>query len=138
MLKLTAEDQDDLTIISAQMQDAALRAGDMRYLKKHHQFALVGSRFAWDAQPKAERRRTGLTVNSVLEAQRFGFAHVDDDTVLSLLSILFEPAEQGAGKVVLTFSGGFSIRLGVECLDVQMSDLGPVWDAASTPEHDAS
>lgn len=135
MLKLTAEDQDDLTIISAQMQDAALRAGDMRYLKKHHQFALVANRFAWDAQPKAERRRTGFSVNSVLAARRFGFTYVEDDTILALLSITFEPTSEGAGHVVLSFSGGFSIKLEVECLDVQMSDLGQGWDTQSTPQH---
>ena len=135
MLKLTAEDQDDLTILSAQMQDAVLRVGDMRYLKKQHQFAMVANRFAWDAQPKAERRRTGLNVNTVLAAQRLGFAQADDDMVLSLLSVTFDPGQEGAGHVVLTFSGGFSIRLQVECLDVQMSDMGPGWSTQSTPDH---
>ena len=34
LLKLTAFDADDLAVISAQMQDAVIRAGDIRYLKR--------------------------------------------------------------------------------------------------------
>ncbi len=137
MLKLTAEDADDLTIISAQMQDALVRASDMRYLAKKHQFACVANRFAWDAQPKRERRRSGLAVNGVLSAQRFGFEQVDGATILSVLAITFEPGQHGAGMIALTFSGGHSVRLTVECLDVQMSDMGPAWESSATPHHDA-
>jgi len=135
VVRLAAEDSDDLTIVSAQMQDALVRAADMRYLPKKHQFVLAANRFAWDAQPKQERRRCGLAVNGVLAAQRIGFATVEPDTILSLLSIIFHPEGELDGYMLLTFSDGPSIRLKVECIDVQMADMGDGWPSQSTPQH---
>lgn len=137
MLKLTAEDSDDLTVISAQMQDALVRASDMRLLPKQRQFALVANRFAWDAEPKRERRRSGLSIRGVLGAQRLGFDAVPQDEILSLLSITFTASSEGAGDILLAFSTGVSIKLRVECIDVQMSDMGPRWASQSKPDHGA-
>jgi hypothetical protein len=136
MVRLAAEDSEDLTIISAQMQDALVRAADMRYLPKKHQFVLAANRFAWDAQPKKERRRAGLSINGVLSAQKLGFETVEPDTILSLLSLIFHPEQDGAGHVLLTFADGPSIRLKVECIDVQMGDMGEGWESRSMPRHD--
>jgi hypothetical protein len=33
------------------------------------------------------------------------------------------------------FSGGAALRLEVECLEVQLADLGPVWKAGACPNH---
>lgn len=137
MVRLAAEDSDDLTIISAQMQDALVRAADMRYLPKQHQFVLAANRFAWDAQPMNERRRSGLAIKGVLAAQRIGFETVEPDTLLSLLSIIFHPEGELDGHVLLTFSDGPLIRLKVECLDVQMGDMGDGWPSQSAPQHEA-
>jgi hypothetical protein len=37
--------------------------------------------------------------------------------------------------VLLSFSGGVTVRLMVECLECQMADLGPAWQASSVPHH---
>ena len=65
MLRLSALDVEDLAVISAQMQDAVLLAGDMRYDPKRKQFALVANRFAWD---EAERRRSAAAPASISTA----------------------------------------------------------------------
>jgi hypothetical protein len=33
------------------------------------------------------------------------------------------------------FSGGAAIRLEIECLEAELSDLGPVWSAGKCPDH---
>jgi hypothetical protein len=137
VVRLAAEDSEDLTILSAQMQDALVRAADMRYLRKKRQFVLVANRFAWDAQPKQERRRCGLSINSVLSAKQLGFSAVEPNTILALLSVTYHPEGEVGGHVLLTFSDGPSIRLTVECLDVQMADMGGGWPSQSTPQHGA-
>ena len=43
--------------------------------------------------------------------------------------------EDPAGDVTLHFSEGAAIRLSVECIEAQMKDLGPVWEAVATPGH---
>jgi hypothetical protein len=135
MLRLSALDVEDLAIISAQMQDAVLLAGDMRYDPKRKQFALLANRFAWDEADKPQRRRTGLHFDRVLAAKTLNMKHLEKDEVLSLLSVTFAETDAPSGEVLLTFSEGATVRLTVECLECQMADLGPAWAAKAVPQH---
>ncbi len=136
MLRLAARDADDLAIISAHMQDALVRVSDMRYVAKTRQFAIVSNRFAWETHPSAERRRSGLHFEHVLGVKQQGIAGLDKGNILSLLSITFEEGKAPEGTVVLTFSAGWSIKLRVEYLDLQLKDLGGAWATEFTPTHE--
>ena len=135
MLKLSALDVEDLAIISAQMQDAVLLAGDMRYDPKRKQFVLVANRFAWDEADNPQRRRTGLHFDRVLSVKTLNMHHLEKDEVLSLLSITFAESDAPSGDVLLSFSEGATVRLSVECLECGMADLGPAWAAKAVPQH---
>ena len=135
MLRLTAQDTEDLKVISAHMQDALVRLVDIRYLNKTRQFALVANRFAWEQQPSSERRRTGLHFEQVISVKQQGIQGLKGDAILSLLSISFEPGLEPSGTVALTFSGECIIRLGVEYLDLRLKDLGGAWATELTPHH---
>lgn len=137
MLRLVALDTEDLAVISAQMQDAVLLVGDMTYEPKRRQFALVANRYAWDDENEKQRRRTGLHFDRVTGVKTINIARHEKDEVLSLLSVTFAETDAPSGEVLLSFSGGATVRLMVECLECQMSDLGPAWSAASTPQHEA-
>ena len=136
MLKLAAIDADDLKVISAHMQDALVRLSDIRYLSRPRKFAFVANRFAWEQQHRSERRRTGLHFQHVLSAKQLGIQDMGADVVLSLLSIGFEPGASPSGTILLTFAGGFDIRLEVECIDAQLHDLGAAWTTENIPSHD--
>lgn len=133
-----ALDAEDLPALSAQMQDAVMRFGDMAYLAHHRQFVLVANRFAWDSLPKRERRRAGLHINYVTRARRSGPAAPARDTILSLLAIVFEQnsPDDPAGTLTLDFAGGHRVALDVECIDMQLDDLGPAWATANEPHHE--
>ena len=135
MLRLTAQDTDDLSVISAQMQDAVLRLTDISYNSARRLFAVVANRYAWDDASSKTRRRAGLHFESVLNVKRLGFANTGQDTVLSLLAITFTPTDALSGFVTLAFSAGHSIRLEVECLDAVMADMGPTWSTDFQPDH---
>ena len=135
MPKLAVLDIEDLAIVSAHMQDAVIRVGDIGVSRARKQFALVANRYVWDEQNQRQRRRSGLHFDRVLSVKSHNISRSDSDAVLSLLSIGFEETETPSGDVVLTFSGGGTIRLTVECLEAQLKDLGPSWTAASTPSH---
>lgn len=140
MLHLTAFDAEDLDVISAQLQDAVVRFADVGYLKRQRRFAFVANRFAWDALPARERRRTGVSFGDVTRVRRQGPQQPGDLTVLSLLSITFagdEKPDSLGGVVTLTFSAGHVIALEVDCIDVRFDDLGPAWSTDMTPEHEA-
>ena len=135
-LQLAALDAEDLDVISAHMQDALLLAGDMTFNVKRKQFALVANRFAWDRQETRQRRRSGLHFDRVLAVKHLNIRTLEKDAVLSLLAIGFEEQDPPSGSIVLTFSGGGSIQLEVECIEAAMKDLGPAWETKHTPIHE--
>lgn len=136
MLKLAALDVEDLAVISAHMQDAVLLVGGMIYAPKRKQFALIANRYAWDDAETRQRRRTGLHFDRVLAVKTLGIQAHEKDEVLSLLAVSFAETDAPSGEVLLSFAGGATVRLMVECLECQMADLGPAWATANTPHHE--
>jgi Protein of unknown function (DUF2948) len=144
-LKLIALDADDLVVISAQLQDAVLRVGDIAYLPRERRLALVGNRFDWvaafkqvEGEPEYIRRQTALRFERVLDAKLQGIALAQKNAVLSLLAIAFEPdgaPESPGGHVTLNFADGAMIRLHVECIEAELKDMGAAWSVDSMPRH---
>jgi hypothetical protein len=136
LLKLAALDADDLAIISAHLQDAVIRVGDVTYLHDKQRFALVGRRFDWEAsEGEARRRLTGCHFERVLSVKTRGLDRSHPDEILNLLAITFEAGEPPSGAAILHFAGGACIRLEVECIEALMKDLGPIWAAETRPAH---
>jgi hypothetical protein len=135
VLKLSALDAEDLGVISAHMQDAVLRVGDIAYSPRSRQFALVANRFAWDEQKLRQRRRTGLHFDRVTGVKALRIDRSDPDVILSLLSITFAEGDTPSGEIVLSFSGGGTMRLLVECIEASLRDLGPAWETPRRPAH---
>ena len=141
-LKLAALDKQDLDVLSAHLQDSVLMVGDLQYLPGESRFLVTLNRFAWekggaDAENK-ERRRTAVHFDRVTKVQSNNIRQNAKDAVLSLLSIRFNPGEDPSGVIELVFSGGGTIRLEVECIEAQLSDLGASWATNTTPAHDLS
>ena len=135
MLRLAALDADDLAVISTQMQDAVLRLADITHVKARKQFAFLANRFAWDAGER-QRRRTGVHFDRVTSVKTQNIRQGDRDAVVSLLAITFEESEAPSGAIVLTFAGGGTIRLEVECIEASLKDLGPAWATERQPSHE--
>ena len=74
--------------------------------------------------------------NQVTAARTQNIRHGEDDAVLELLSITFEASDAPSGTIALTFAGGGTLKLDVECIEAQMSDMGAVWETPNKPEHD--
>lgn len=144
LLKLLALDEDDLQVMSAHLQDAVLRVGDLAYLPSEKRFALIANRFDWesanDGKTKGrkdfQRRRSAMRFDRVLGAQLQGIELKAPNAVLELLAIQFEETEKPEGHVTLQFAGGSAIRLQVECIEAEMKDMGPIWKTKLKPEHD--
>lgn len=144
ILKLMALDKEDLSILSAYMQDAVLKAADLDYRKSENRFLLAGNRFVWEEvdgrrRKSYERRRSALHFNRVTAVRSRGLNRRDGDRVLSLLAVNFVPgAEEPAGTIELVFSGDAAIELSVECIEAQSSDLGAAWETTFRPTHPLS
>jgi hypothetical protein len=142
-LKLIALDAEDLAIISAHLQDAVLKIGDIAFLPKEKRFAAIANRFDWlDAlegeaarEKRYARRQAALRFERVLSAQVQGMDLKNKGAVTELLAVSFEPGEPPAGRVTLQFADGGAVRLNVECIEAELRDLGPAWEAKSRPRH---
>jgi hypothetical protein len=137
-LRLLALDDDDLEILSANLQDALIPVSEIAFLPEQRRFALAGKRYDWVKAKDGgcQRRAAGLHFECVLGVARAGFHQGETDRVLNLLAIEFTATEAPAGHVTLLFSGGAAIRLEVECLEAQMRDLGPRYPCDKQPAHE--
>lgn len=143
-LRLIALDADDLAVVSALAQDAVFPITEMQWRPKRRQFAILVNRFRWeDTETAAKRKRpvervqSVLAVSDVLKVQSQGLDRSEKDMVLSLLSIAFEPGEDGTGRLILTLAGDGTIALEVEALEVALQDVTRPYVAPSrqAPRH---
>ncbi len=143
-LRLIALDADDLAILSAHLQDAVVRVGDLAYMPQERRFASVLNRFNWlgallagETARANERRRAGLRFERVTHARLQNIDLKARDAVLSLLAVTFAGTseDEPGGTVTLHFSGNAGIELAVECIEAELKDLGAAWHARHRPDH---
>ncbi len=142
-LRLKAEGPDDLPVISALVQDAVFPITEMRFESRRRRFAILLNRFRWEqeaagaARGAPERVQSVLVVDDVQGVASQGIDRTDRDTILSLLSIDFEPGTDGAGRLVLVLAGDGAIALDVECIDITLRDVTRPYRAPSgkAPQH---
>ncbi|MAN73014.1 MAG: hypothetical protein CME84_02855 [Henriciella sp.] len=142
-LRLIAEDSDDLTVISAAVQDAVIKAENFRYESRQRRFSLEINRFRWEealGEPKRApktRIRSLLAFDGVLAVKTRGVSRADPDLVYSILNIEFEPNPEPPGGIVrLHFAGDGELALEVEVLDATLLDSDYEWTTRRMPEHE--
>jgi hypothetical protein len=156
-LKFVVLDEEDLEVASAHLQDAVLKVSDILWRPQEKRVVIALHRFDWEgaqgaqgaqgargvqgvqgvqgADPQYQRRLAALRFERVLSCKCRQVDPVRKDAVLNLLAVEFSETEAPSGVIMLTFSGGASVRLEVECLEAELADLGPSWTAASCPSH---
>jgi hypothetical protein len=138
-LRLRAEDAEDLAVISAALQDAVAKVGDMEWDAKGRRFTLALNRFLWEAPGSllGGRVRAGLQFGSVLAVKSRNLRRDAPEAVVELLAVNFEPGEPPGGQVRLAFAGGGDVLIDVECVDAALADISAPWPTHSTPAHEA-
>lgn len=139
-LRLAALDEEDLNIISAHVQDAVVRVGDIDYAPGENRLLMVMNRFVWENKQGIfrkhyERRRCALHFDRVKSVAGLAIDQKQRDRVLSLLALQFEETDAPAGFIQVIFSGNAALRIEVECIEVRLTDLGGAWEARRKPFH---
>jgi hypothetical protein len=139
LMKLIALDRDDVEIISTHVQDATVKVSDVVWRPSEKRLVLGLNRFDWEGanggEPPFRRRRAALRFDRVLACKCRNVDPHDQDAVLNLLAVEFAETNAPSGIVTLFFSGGAALRLEVECLEVELADLGPIWTTIRCPRH---
>ena len=149
-LKLRAEDQDDLKIIAACLQDALIPLSDIHYLDGERRLVMVANRFRWENCPDLpeapvaqdaiectnyERVNCGILFDNVTAVRRRGLDQRDRGRILELLTMNIETGEGGRMAVMMLFAGGAAIRLEGENIKCRISDIGEPWPTQFRPNH---
>jgi len=131
-LKLIALDADDLAVISTHVQDARVQASDIIWRQSEKRLVIGMSRLDWEQtlEGAAEPRRlvAALRFDRVLACKSRNIDLAAPDEILDLIGIEFHPqdgrSEEPGGSALLLFAQGGAIRLDVECLECELTDLG--------------
>ena len=140
-LRLIAEDTADLEVISSAVQDAVLKAENLKYDRKRRRFTLELNRFQWeDSESKRGpqgRVRAILAFDGVLGVKTRAVTKADPDMVFSVLSLSFSPADEPpGGKISILFAGDGELALDVETIDATLLDSAYEWTTRHRPDHD--
>ena len=140
-LRLIAEDSTDLDVISSAVQDAVLKAHNIKFDGTRRRLTLEINRFQWeDSNAKRGpqgRVRALLAFDAVLSVKTRAVTKADPDMVYSLLSLSFEAADEPpGGKISILFAGDGELALEVEAVDVTLLDSAYEWTTRRRPDHD--
>jgi hypothetical protein len=129
-LHLLAAEPGDLPPISALLQDAILRAGDVAWEPRARRLSLLVARYRWEERSQPSRVRSLVTIRAVERVERQAWPD-DPDAPLALLSL----REDAPGRLLIDFAGGAGLRLGMEVVDVALDDTGAPWPVRRRPAH---
>lgn len=139
-LALLAADPEDLKVVSAVLQDAVMKVGDMAWLPEQRRFAFVANRFIWeDAAARRwgpyARVRAGAHFDDVTSVRTKSVRLDAKDAVIDVLSMEFSPEEDGGGVITLNLAGGGAIALTVASVNAEIRDVSPPWRTPKKPNH---
>lgn len=128
-LKLIALDADDLAVISAHVQEARVQAGDIIWRQDEKRLVIGLNRLDWegalDGETAPRRLISALRFDRVLACKSRNIDPTARQALLELVGIEFRPGQAPGGCALLMFSHGGALRLDVECLECELTDLGP-------------
>jgi len=127
--KLIALDEDDLAVISAHVQDAAVHVADILWRQNEKRLVIGMKRLDWDqavcsGKLSEQRLVTALRFDRVLACKARGIDLAGRNSVLELFGLEFHPGKAPGGSVVLMFADGAALRLDVECIECELADIG--------------
>jgi len=136
-LRLLAQDADDLTVLSAAVQDAVVRVGDIRFEPARRTLTLVVNRYRWEsAVAGGQRVRSVLQFGGVLGVRSRNLRRDAEDAIISVLSLGFLPGVPPGGALSIVLAGGGDLQAELECIDAALSDVSDSWPARAEPKHE--
>ncbi len=139
-LKLIARTNDDLSVISAHLQDSIADTKNIANLRKNKIFLMQLNRFMWEDVEKGvfrknKRIRTILKFDNVIEVNSKNISHKSKDTFLDFLAIECRQMPDKNYEMKLIFSEDLIIRIVAEVIEVTLDDQGIPWDTKNKPKH---
>ena len=127
-LKLIALDAEDLGVISAHVRNAHVQTSDIVWRQDEMRLVVGMNRLDWEQTlsggTRPRRLIAALRFDRVLACKSRNIDLEQPEATLELVGIEFHPGEAPGGSALLLFSHGGALRLDVECLECELTDLG--------------
>ena len=139
-LKLVANSDEDLRVISAHLQDSIVYTSDIANLKKNRIFLMQLNRFMWEDVEKGvfrknKRIRTILKFENVISVLSKGINQKNRSRFLDFLAMENNLLADKTYEIKIIFSGDAIIRVNAEVIDVTLDDQGAPWESKTKPKH---
>ena len=139
-LKLLGENQEDLKIISAYLQDSILIVKDIVFLKHNRTFIMIVNRFMWENVEKGvfcqnKRIRCAVKFEEVIKVESKNINQKNKNKPLECLAIKCSSIFDETYKIKIFFAGNSVITVTLEAIEVALHDLGKPWHVKHIPIH---
>ena len=139
-LKLIAKTQDDLSVVSAHLQDSIVNISDIANLIKNKIFLMQLNRFMWEDVEKGvfrknKRIRTILKFDNVTKVLSKNINQLKKDKFLDFLAIESKQMPDNNYEMKIIFAGDSIIKIVSEVIEVTLDDQGEAWNTKTTPKH---
>ena len=139
-LKLIGENQEDLKVVSAYLQDSIVAIKDIAFLKRNRTFIMIVSRFMWEDVErgvfrKNKRIRCALKFEDVSQVRSKNIDQKKKNKLLECLAIKCIFDSNDICKIKIFFSGNGVISTKSESIDVILDDQETYWEVKNFPKH---
>jgi len=139
-LKLLANDEKDLKIFSAYLQDGVILTQDIKFLKKNKTLLCIFNRFMWeDAEHgvfrENRRIKSALVFKSILKVKSKNINVKNKSRILEFLALEVNKLNNDNYNLKLIFSGDGVISMEAEFIDSTLEDFSDSWITKYKPKH---
>ena len=139
-LKLKANDENDLKVFAAYLQDALIVPGDIKYLEKNKLLICIFNRFMWEDAEKGifrdnKRIRSALKLNDVTAVKSKNINPKESKKVLEFLTINSTKKIDENIDINLLFSDNITISVKAETINATLEDFSDSWTTKIKPVH---
>tara|TARA_E500000178_G_scaffold63287_1_gene60173 strand:- start:1652 stop:2098 length:447 start_codon:yes stop_codon:yes gene_type:complete len=139
-LKLKANDENDLKVFAAYLQDALIVPGDIKYLEKNKSLICIFNRFMWEDAEKGifrdnKRIRSALKLNDVTAVKSKNINPKESKKVLEFLTINSAKKIDENIDINLLFSDNITISVKAETINATLEDFSDSWTTKIKPVH---
>ena len=139
-LKLLANSEEDLRVISAHLQDSITQVKNIAHLKKNRIILIQFNRFMWEDIEKGvfrknRRIQSVLKFDNILDVFSMNINQKNSDRFLDFLAIETICLSDKSYQIKLNFAGGILIKLNAEIIECFLEDQGDSWETRNKPKN---
>ena len=139
-LKLLANSEEDLRVISAHLQDSITQVKNIAHLKKNRIFLIQFNRFMWEDIEKGvfrknRRIQSVLKFDNILDVFSKNINQKKSDRFLDFLAIETKCLSDKSYQIKLNFAGVILIKLNAEIIECFLEDQGDSWETKNKPKN---